>query len=80
MEQIQRSLFRSDQQQEPEGCAETACCVKESGNRRDGGYYLIMPEDYSQKFAAIKGLNLLLEYKNANFSGFDPMEEFTLEW
>ena len=39
-----------------------------------------MPEDYSQKFAAIKGLNLLLEYKNANFSDFDPMEEFTLEW
>ena len=34
----------------------------------------------AQKANAVNVLALLLDYKNANFADFDPMEEFTLEW
>ena len=34
----------------------------------------------AQEANAVNVLTLLLEYKNAHFAGFDPMEEFTLEW
>ena len=34
----------------------------------------------AQEANAVNVLAALLEYKNANFSDFDPMDEFTLEW
>ena len=34
---------------------------------------------YAQEANAVSVLALLLEYKNANFSDFDPMDEFTLD-
>ena len=34
----------------------------------------------AQEAQAVNVLALLLEYKNAHFADFDPMEEFTLEW
>ena len=34
----------------------------------------------AQEANAVNVLAALLEYKNANFADFDPMEEFTLEW
>ena len=34
----------------------------------------------AQEAQAINVLALLLEYKNAHFADFDPMDEFTLEW
>ena len=34
----------------------------------------------AQEANAVNVLALLLEYKNDHFAGFDPMEEFTLEW
>ena len=34
----------------------------------------------AQEANAVNVLALLLEYKNAHFSDFDPMDEFTLEW
>ena len=34
----------------------------------------------AQEANATNVLAALLEYKNANFADFDPMEEFTLEW
>ena len=34
----------------------------------------------AQESNAINVLALLLEYKNKNFSEFNPMEEFVLEW
>ena len=34
----------------------------------------------AQEANAVNVLTALLEYKNANFADFDPMEEFTLEW
>ena len=34
----------------------------------------------AQESGAVNVLALLLEYKNDHFAGFDPMEEFTLEW
>ena len=34
----------------------------------------------AQESGAVNVLALLLEYKNEHFAGFDPMEEFTLEW
>ena len=34
----------------------------------------------AQEANATNVLAALLEYKNAHFAGFDPMEEFTLEW
>ena len=34
----------------------------------------------AQEAHATNVLAALLDYKNANFSGFDPMDEFTLEW
>lgn len=33
-----------------------------------------------QQVNATNVLAALLEYKNANFADFDPMDEFTLEW
>ncbi len=34
----------------------------------------------AQEANAVNVLALLLEYKNAHFADFDPMDEFTLEW
>ena len=34
----------------------------------------------AQEAEAVNVLALLLEYKKEHFAGFDPMEEFTLEW
>ena len=34
----------------------------------------------AQEARAVNVLALLLEYKNAHFADFDPMDEFTLEW
>ena len=34
----------------------------------------------AQEAQAVNVLALLLEYKNAHFADFDPMDEFTLEW
>ncbi len=34
----------------------------------------------AQEANAVNVLAALLEYKNANFADFDPMDEFTLEW
>ena len=34
----------------------------------------------AQEAGAANVLAALLDYKNANFSDFDPMDEFTLEW
>ena len=34
----------------------------------------------AQEANATNVLAALLEYKNANFADFDPMDEFTLEW
>ena len=34
----------------------------------------------AQETNATNVLAALLEYKNANFADFDPMDEFTLEW
>lgn len=34
----------------------------------------------AQEANAVNVLSALLEYKNNNFSDFDPMDEFTLEW
>ena len=34
----------------------------------------------AQESNAVNVLALLLEYKNAHFADFDPMDEFTLEW
>ena len=34
----------------------------------------------AQEAGAVNVLALLLEYKKEHFAGFDPMEEFTLEW
>ena len=34
----------------------------------------------AQETDAVNVLALLLEYKKEHFTGFDPMEEFTLEW
>ena len=36
--------------------------------------------DAAQEANAVNVLTALLEYKNANFADFDPMDEFTLEW
>jgi hypothetical protein len=36
--------------------------------------------DAAQEAGAANVLAALLEYKNANYSGFDPIDEFTLEW
>ena len=34
----------------------------------------------AQEANAVNVLAALLEYKNAHFADFDPMDEFTLEW
>ena len=34
----------------------------------------------AQEAGAANVLAALLEYKNANFADYDPMDEFTLEW
>ena len=34
----------------------------------------------AQEANAVNVLALLLDYKNAHFADFDPMDEFTLEW
>ena len=34
----------------------------------------------AQEAETVNVLALLLEYKKEHFAGFDPMEEFTLEW
>ena len=47
------------------------------------GCNLAQVTDYiaaAQEAGAVNVLALLLEYKNAHFADFDPMDEFTLEW
>ena len=47
------------------------------------GCNLAQVTDYiaaAQEAKAVNVLSLLLEYKNAHFADFDPMDEFTLEW
>ncbi len=48
-----------------------------------GSFTLAQITDFiqaAQEAQAVNVLALLLEYKNAHFADFDPMDEFTLEW
>ena len=48
-----------------------------------GGFTLAQITEFiaaAQEASAVNVLAALLEYKNAHFADFDPMEEFTLEW
>ena len=48
-----------------------------------GGFTLAQITEFvksAQEAGAVNVLALLLEYKNARFADFDPMDEFTLEW
>ena len=47
------------------------------------GYTLAQITEFisaAQEAKATNVLALLLEYKNAHFADYDPMDEFTLEW
>ena len=44
------------------------------------GIYADASTPAAQEAQAVNVLALLLEYKNAHFADFDPMDEFTLEW
>ena len=48
-----------------------------------GGFTLAQITEFiriAQESSAVNVLAQLLEYKNAHFADFDPMDEFTLEW